>query len=61
MRASLWNYIIHGKPFEEEKPSHPILLRILSESPSRDLPKEQLTDEKLKKRIDVFNRQLSMI
>ena len=61
MRASLWDYIIHGKPFEEEKPSNPILLRILSESPSRDLPKEQLTDEKLKKRIDVFNRQLSMI
>ena len=61
MRASLRDYIIHGKPFEEEEPSNPILLRILSESPSRDLPKEQLTDDKLKKRIDVFNRQLSMI
>ena len=24
MRASLWDYVIHGKPFEEEKPSNPI-------------------------------------
>ena len=54
-------YGIHGKPFEEEKLSNSILLRILSEAPSRDLPKEQLIDDKLKKRIDVFNRQLSMI
>ena len=50
MRASLWDYIIHGKPFEEEKPSNSILLRILSESPSRDLPKEQLTDDKVKEK-----------
>ena len=53
MRASLWDYIIHGKPFEEEKPSNLIFLRILSESLSRDLSKEQLTDKMQK---DDLNR-----
>ena len=54
MRANLWNYIIHGKPFKEEKPSNPTSLRILFESRSRDLSEEQLTGDRLKERKVAF-------
>ena len=48
------DYIIHGKPFKEEKPSNPTSLRILFESRSRDLSEEQLTGDRLKERKVVF-------
>ena len=54
MRANLWNYIIHGKPFKEEKPSNPTSLRILFESRSRDLSEEQLTGDRLKEKKVAF-------
>ena len=54
MRATLWNYIIHGKPFKEEKPSNPTSFRKFFESRSRDLSEEQLTGERLKERKVAF-------